>query len=168
MHSISALSFFHSRSWWERSTCQRRLENLPLWKPDAYKFSPAVFLFSERWCWSSQRILGQNKSTPFLCFMTYLFITKVHRVKWFRDRADVDRWREEVSILEAEAIRVPTWHQKTAQNWTQLSNCNDSPGHRAYAFKQAAIHTRLQQRFLSEWDVAKEKIKKANNSVVGR
>lgn len=73
-------------------------------------------------------------------------------MKWFNDRADMDRWREEMEILEAEAERIPAWHLKTAENWTTLATrASASPGHTAYAYKQAAVHRCLERQFTLAW-----------------
>ena len=62
------------------------------------------------------------------------------RVKWFRDRADRDRCREEVQILEAEFDRTIISHQRMAEVWCQLAGEASGPGSTAYAHKKAKMY----------------------------
>ncbi|KAJ7598232.1 hypothetical protein C8J56DRAFT_1091442 [Mycena floridula] len=90
------------------------------------------------------------------------WIPEMFRVKWFRDRADRDRWREEVETIEEEYSQTKIWHTKTAANWTTLATADTrpvrDPGHIAYAFKQAEMHRRLVQRSIDEWTKATKKV----------
>ena len=62
------------------------------------------------------------------------------RVKWFRDRADHDRFREEVQTLEAEFDRTIISHQRMAEVWCQLAGEGSGPGSAAYAHKKAEMY----------------------------
>jgi hypothetical protein len=69
----------------------------------------------------------------------------VNRAKWFRDRAARDRAREEKEIIEEEIRREIKTFSQYASIWTQLADgSDDCPGKAAYAFKQAAMYSRLQ------------------------
>lgn len=62
------------------------------------------------------------------------------RVKFFRDEADMERWREQVEIKHAEFARVIRAFRKYREIWTALAISTSSPslGHAAYAYKVAA------------------------------
>ncbi|KAJ7595288.1 hypothetical protein C8J56DRAFT_1115038 [Mycena floridula] len=94
------------------------------------------------------------------------WVTEMLRVKWFRDRADRDRFREEVDTLVIEKHRTETSHSKMATNWMTLATNPDrplrNPGHIAYAFKQANLHHRLLKRCQDEWIKEAEKSKKSD------
>ena len=62
------------------------------------------------------------------------------RVKWFRDRADRDRFHEEVQILEAEFDRTIISYQCMAEVWCQLVGEASRPGSAAYAHKKAEMY----------------------------
>ena len=61
------------------------------------------------------------------------------RVKWFRDRADRDRFREEVEILEAEFQRTVISFGRMSEVWSQMATDATGPGSVAYAHRKAAI-----------------------------
>jgi len=70
----------------------------------------------------------------------------VDRVKWFRERANRDRHREEVEILEADFERTALSHSRMAEVWDQLAeSCIDKPGASgsAYARKKVGMYTGL-------------------------
>lgn len=93
----------------------------------------------------------------------------VLRVQWFRARAERDRWREEVEILEAERRRIEKSHRRLAENWNILAKrhgCDSArpqrhPGVAAYAYRQAkTVHERLAEHCVKEWDKTEVKIRK--------
>ncbi len=49
----------------------------------------------------------------------------VRHVKWMREYADLDRWTEEVELLEEERQRVEVSHCKMAETWTQIAEVSD-------------------------------------------
>jgi len=59
-------------------------------------------------------------------------------VKFFRDEADMERWREQVEIKHAEFYRVIRAFRKYREIWTALASSSPTPGHAAYANKVAA------------------------------
>jgi hypothetical protein len=68
----------------------------------------------------------------------------VDRVKWFRERANRDRHREEVEILEADFERTALSHSRMAEVWDQLAeSCIEKLGASAYAKKKVGMYTGL-------------------------
>lgn len=62
------------------------------------------------------------------------------RVKFFRDEAEMERWREQVEIKHAEFARVIRAFQKSNEIWSAIAISKPSsltPGHSAYARKVA-------------------------------
>ena len=66
-------------------------------------------------------------------------------VKWFWDRADCDRFREEVEILEAEFERTITSFSRMSDVWSQLTNSVTGPGSAAYAHRKAVMYHGLEE-----------------------
>lgn len=73
------------------------------------------------------------------------FYPPADRVKWFRDKSARDRAQEEKEILEEEIRRCISFHQFMENTWNAIAkNPNiDTPGHAAYAYKQAEMYRRL-------------------------
>jgi DNA-binding GntR family transcriptional regulator len=69
----------------------------------------------------------------------------VDRVKWFRDRADRDRFREEVQILDAEFKRTIISFSRMSHVWNELAIKASSPGSAAYARKKAIMYRGLEE-----------------------
>lgn len=70
----------------------------------------------------------------------------VDRVKWFRDRADRDRFREEMEILEAEFERTIISFRRMASSWLKLADQQldcQHPGAAAYAHRKVAMYNAL-------------------------
>jgi hypothetical protein len=82
----------------------------------------------------------------------------VDRVKWFRDRADRDRFREEVEILEAEFERTMTSFNRLSDVWTQLASSATGPGRAAYAWRKAVMYQGLEQECKQAYSVAQKKV----------
>ena len=82
---------------------------------------------------------------------------KVDRVKWFRDRADRDRVREEVEILEAEFERTVLSHTRMADVWTQLAGAASGPGAAAYAHKKTCMYRGLAKECSEAYGIALKK-----------
>ena len=61
------------------------------------------------------------------------------RVKWFRARADRDRWQEDVEILEEELKRIQRGFTAYSDLWTQVAS-QESEGKAAYAYRKAAMY----------------------------
>lgn len=103
------------------------------------------------WIWERNVMLGQTEdewakeresvqcsvSSPSgLIILSY----PEERVKFFRDEAEMERWREQVEIKHAELARIIRAFQKSNEIWTALASSNASsptPGHHAYARKVA-------------------------------
>lgn len=121
------------------------------------------------WFWQvvAPRGLSQEKekewsldSTWFFPFVLTVWIIccfAVDRVKWFRDRADRDRFREEVQILEAEFERTIVSHARMADVWAQLAGTASGPGATAYAHKKAYMYRCLSTECSEAYDIAKKK-----------
>ena len=54
--------------------------------------------------------------------MAHTYAPPVDRVKWFRSRADRDRWQEEIEKLEVEFTCTILFHTKMAAIWRELAN----------------------------------------------
>lgn len=94
---------------------------------------------------------GQANVSPFdhnrtVCGLDMSFLEE--RVKFFRDEAEMERWREQVEIKHAEFARIIRAFQKSNEIWIAIANSKTSsptPGHTAYARKvamQYALMTR--------------------------
>ncbi|TDL13796.1 hypothetical protein BD410DRAFT_846611 [Rickenella mellea] len=67
------------------------------------------------------------------------------RVRWFREKADRDRWQEEVDILEEEFRRTIRSFQKMSATWDKLADQNsEKGGYVAYARRQAAMFKKME------------------------
>lgn len=54
-------------------------------------------------------------------------------------RADRDRWREEIKLLEEELRRTVRGFRRMSEVWTEIASEN-SDGRRAYAYRQADMY----------------------------
>ncbi len=76
-----------------------------------------------------------------------------------QEHADLDRWTEEMELLEEERWRVEISHRKTAKVWTQIAKTSDEQsGAAAYAYKVADVHTKLADHCVREWEKALKKV----------
>jgi len=82
----------------------------------------------------------------------------VDRVKWFRERADRNRFREEVDILEAEFERTTLSHMRMTKVWTQLADryTPTHPGSAAYAHKKAHMYLELAKECSEAYIIARK------------
>ena len=68
----------------------------------------------------------------------------VDRVKWFRDHAERDRWKEEKETLDEEFVRTEKSHAIMKETWSTLAqNHSDHAGARAYAYRQSEMYCKL-------------------------
>lgn len=60
-------------------------------------------------------------------------------------RAAVDRWTEEVKLLECEMPAVVRWFEREAMRWSRLcrSRHDHGPGYRAYTSRQFSLYQTL-------------------------
>lgn len=79
------------------------------------------------------------------------------KVKWFRERADRDRFREEVDILEAEFERTIISHSRMAEVWSELATKCSLPGATAYAYKKAEMYQGLSKECSLTYDAVRKK-----------
>jgi hypothetical protein len=88
----------------------------------------------------------------------------VDRVKWFRERANRDRWREETEILEAEFERTFMSHSRMSAVWHELATrCADQHGAVAYAIRKAHMYESLAAECSKIHKLAKETAEKADH-----
>ena len=64
-------------------------------------------------------------------------------MQWFRDRAQMLRWQEEIEIIEEEFRRTIRTYEHMADLWTTLATSHDVGGYSAYAFKQAHMYCQM-------------------------
>jgi hypothetical protein len=88
---------------------------------------------TDSWIWTFGRLKGLTEmekgefvvaSELALCFILKYTITKLHtveKVQWFRARADMMRWVEEVELLEEDFRRLIRGLEKMAEIWSNLS-----------------------------------------------
>jgi hypothetical protein len=87
----------------------------------------------------------------------------VDRVKWFRERANRDRYQEENEILEADFERTVLSHSRMAEVWTEMAErCTQQPGAAAYPGKKAVMYTNLANDASKAYADAKEEADKAD------
>lgn len=70
------------------------------------------------------------------------------RVKFFRDEAEMERWREQVEIKHAKFARIIQAFRKSDEIWTAIANSDiSSPtrGHAAYARKVAMRYALMER-----------------------
>lgn len=94
------------------------------------------------------------------CWPTEIEPAPVDRVKWFRDRAERDRLREEIDILNAEFDRTEKSHTRMAEVWTQLANSSSCPGASAYAQRTAHMYSKLARDCLHVYGSTKDRLEK--------
>jgi len=84
----------------------------------------------------------------------------VDRVKWFRDRAERDRWKEEIEILEEEFVRTEKSHTTMMETWSALAeHRRGQPGWPAYANKQSEMYRELARDCTMWHERAKTEVK---------
>lgn len=77
--------------------------------------------------------------------------SSVYRASWIRSCSRYDRWKEELALVEAEMgwyVRFLEYRQNWALQWTTLGL---GGGYDGYAFRQANMWRRLQQRARAEF-----------------
>jgi hypothetical protein len=79
------------------------------------------------------------------------------RVEWAKARARMMRWKEELEIVQEEMRRVVEYHRWRADWWQRQvgarNSCDDETqsGLMGYAYKQAAICTRIAEQCAITW-----------------
>ncbi|KAK0473337.1 hypothetical protein IW261DRAFT_1569751 [Armillaria novae-zelandiae] len=105
------------------------------------------------WLWGALKPEGLDASAE------EEWIMEVKRVKWMHDHADLDRWTEEVELLEEERQRVEVSHRRTADAWVQMAKCSDiQTGAAAYAYKVSDVYVKLANDCIERWNKALKKI----------
>ena len=85
----------------------------------------------------------------FFWLTTYL----VDRVRWFRARADMKRWKEEVTILREEFKRTYRTFMFLSNTWSKsgMGFPESRPGYRIYAQERASVYLEMAKRCRSEF-----------------
>lgn len=79
------------------------------------------------------------------------------RVEWIKSRARLERWKEELNLVQEEMRRSVVYLQWEAAWWTghaqhpPFKSASVSHGIRAYAAKQSSLSLALANRFSSAW-----------------
>ena len=68
-----------------------------------------------------------------------------NRVRWFRAKAELDRWNEEVCILEAEFARTARTFEFLSNAWAQSVKgpIGDKRGYSAFASERSDMYARM-------------------------
>ncbi|KAJ3567379.1 hypothetical protein NP233_g6404 [Leucocoprinus birnbaumii] len=79
------------------------------------------------------------------------WLIELDRVRWFRERAAVERLKEELEILEEEFRRVHTSFSRMNEVWTTLAKNSKSAGFASYALRQAHMHASFAREAWTAW-----------------
>lgn len=99
-------------------------------------------------------------NTGYFCSNVYT----VRRVKWFREKDECERWREEVEIIEAEAPRTATYHDKYSIAWAKIASAESDEGKKAYAWKRFNFHVCLRDQMNREWVKAQSEAQRVRDA----
>lgn len=76
----------------------------------------------------------------------------MERVRWYREKAAVDRLREELEILEEEFRRTYKSFTRMNEVWQELAILQENRrGYPAYAWRQADIYSKFANECLFYW-----------------
>ena len=83
----------------------------------------------------------------------------VRRVRWFRAKAEMERYEEEVLILHQEIKRTQRTFTFLSNVWTSKAESESSrPGYSAFAYERADMYSRMASDCESEYaEVLKDK-----------
>ncbi|KDR82482.1 hypothetical protein GALMADRAFT_134092 [Galerina marginata CBS 339.88] len=110
---------------------------------------------TDSWLWTFGALRGMNDGEK------AEFVVETEKVMWFRARADMERWVEEVDFLEEELRRLDRGCERMAVVWTSLTSVAPKyiefrpeylpssplhPGYRAYALQKAAMYREMAVR----------------------
>ncbi|KAK7444303.1 hypothetical protein VKT23_015315 [Stygiomarasmius scandens] len=92
----------------------------------------------DSWLWRSGDVGSMSKEEK------TKYDEEESKVRWFRARAELERWQEEVEILGEEFRRSARGFEKMAAVWSEVArkSASLSPGHEAYANRQADAFTK--------------------------
>ena len=74
-------------------------------------------------------------------------------MQWFRSKADLERWKEEVIILEEEMHRICRGFDYHATLWMQIAS-RFQGGKAAYACRKAAMFDEMAKHAVDESNTA--------------
>jgi hypothetical protein len=73
-------------------------------------------------------------------------------VRWYREKAAVERLKEELDMLDEEFRRTYKSFMRMTEVWKELAILNQSaPGYSAYAWRQVNMHIRFAEECWSQW-----------------
>ncbi|KAJ3575541.1 hypothetical protein NP233_g1026 [Leucocoprinus birnbaumii] len=135
---------------------------LPITKSDLWvksPFQPQQLGDSSRqnpWFWA----VGKPNS------ITYeSWLIEIERARWFRERALLERLREELEILNEEFRRTHVSFAKMEEVWTKLAEGeHPNAGYAAYAHRHAAMYKRLAYQCSVTWEKASPWLKIEENA----
>ncbi|KAJ3576610.1 hypothetical protein NP233_g319 [Leucocoprinus birnbaumii] len=79
------------------------------------------------------------------------WLIELDRVRWFRERAAVERLKEELEILEEEFRRVHISFSRMNEVWKTLAKNSKSAGFASYALRQAHMHSSFAREAWIAW-----------------
>ena len=85
---------------------------------------------------------------------TYAHKTSGDRVQWFRAEAEMERWREEWEIKQADFLRCIRSFSKMASVWEEMADNSIEAGKRAYARHKSAIFKEMEKHARSVFNDA--------------
>ncbi|KAF7760546.1 hypothetical protein Agabi119p4_11222 [Agaricus bisporus var. burnettii] len=95
------------------------------------------------WFWSVGRPEGMLSND---------WLIELERVRWYREKAAVDRLREELEILEEEFRRTYKSFTRMNEVWQELAILHENRrGYPAYAWRQADIYSKFANECLFYW-----------------
>ncbi|KAF5344859.1 hypothetical protein D9756_011191 [Leucocoprinus leucothites] len=100
------------------------------------------------WFWSIGKPEGLS---------TNAWMLEVERARWFRERALVDRLREELELLNEEFRRSCVTFKTMSSTWTKLAQrTSNKPGFSAYASRHAAMYSEMSRKVNEQWQDASQ------------
>ncbi|ESK83543.1 hypothetical protein Moror_11303 [Moniliophthora roreri MCA 2997] len=102
----------------------------------------------DSWYWNTSTQSGSSEREE------VVWRLELNRVKWFCDHTCLDRYCEEIEILEAEFTHVCRFHKEMCDIWLKMAQAasdDQEPGYAAYACKQAATYQILLDDVVKHW-----------------
>jgi hypothetical protein len=73
------------------------------------------------------------------------------RIEFTKSRARANRFTEEVELTTVEMGRILQFYSYKSQEWSTRATESQGEGHRAYAYRQAAMYSSLQTHCATLW-----------------
>ncbi|ESK93539.1 hypothetical protein Moror_1637, partial [Moniliophthora roreri MCA 2997] len=90
-----------------------------------------------RWIWKKHLLYSSKPE------MKETVLEQLESVPWFRAKADMHRWLEEVELLEEEFRRFACGCDKMKETWERLAVLNTNPAYAAYAHHKADMYAQM-------------------------